>query len=575
MKRFFIVFLLAAAILSPGFSQELITLNGSNQNQTTVGFEMNEYDYLINPLYFHLLTGRWAFFGLDNDLNQLAANIVGNGINAGIALGGEMTPVFLINYRTTTSIDAADALDNIEIDYTNYDQASGTYATITESVNQYIKYNEAVHKLVLHGGLSISETFGLALQFSMIMDQWNIQQTSYTNTYSNATSVADTALTNKGNLTDLTINMRDGSENSYKLDIEAGIDAGSFSSRMVLGAGWYNPGSASNSYQQVVTVYNDAAGLDDTVQDQVTTTSYTGQYYYDGSLYAAFDMGGVSDFVEFFRIGLDTTNIIPLGEEFNLIVPFEVQYDIFGSALSTVQTTTIVTYNDASTTPVESGRDVTTVTTTLARPLDLRASTGATVAKTLHPTENTRLHLGGGLDFEFTGASDTQTRQRVRNYQVDNNSDGAYTTAGTDVSTVYTESGYEVTSQTYEYNFDLSSRVAVSHNPIGILTFHAGAFGNAAVDLESTSTLTTGDTGYVWEAYTDSLDATNSYTRRQKDGSNSQSTPSTLFMTDFSFTTSGFFGFTLDFSENFRIDARSTISNVSFYEFSVICMVAF
>jgi hypothetical protein len=276
-----------------------------------------------------------------------------------------------------------------------------------------------------------------------------------------------------------------------------------------------------------------------------------------------------TDYIEFFRLAW-THTMHSTGDELNLTVPFDFRYDIYGADLSTVAATTIVTYNDAAATPVESSRDVTTVTTTFARPLDLRVATGASVKKTFHPTDNTRLHLGGGLDFEFIGENTTWTRQSVRNYQVDNNSDGAYTTAGTDVSTVYTQSGYEAIGRTYEYNFDLTGAVAVSYNPIGILTFHAGASTVASVDLESVSTLRTGDSGYLYEAYTDNLDAANTYARRQKDGSNNLSIPSSEFYSDFSFSTVGFFGFTLDFSESFRIDARSTIGTVGFSSFSVI-----
>lgn len=576
MKKILFVLLFVVSFLSAGFSQELIELAGSNQYQTTISFEMNPYDYLINPLHFHLLTDRWAFFGLDNDINQLAVNIVGNGINAGIALGGTMTPVFLMNYRTASNLECTEEAKNIEIDFTNYDQATGTYATVTEKVDQYIKNNEAIHNLVLHGGLSLSEIFALAFQFAMIVDQWNVHRTVYTNTYSNTASPSDATLTDKGNLTETTFTMRNDSENSYKIDLEAGFDLDTFSSRIVLGAGWFNPGSASNSYQEVVTVYNDPAGLDDTVQDQVTTTSYSGQYYYNGSLNASFDMGSISNYVEFFRFVLDTTNLIPLGEEFNLIIPFDFQQDIYRGNLNTVATTDILSYNDASATPVESSRDTTTETTSLLRKPDLRAATGATLAKTLHPTDNTRLHLGGGFDFEFIGDRDTRMRERVRHYLADNDGDGAYTTAGVDVNTLYREYGYEVDTQTHEYNFDFSGKVAVSYSPIRILTFHAGAFTNAAVDLESTSSQTVGDGGYQYETYTDILDATNNYTHRQKDGSNNRSTPSTLFSSDFDFTSSAYFGFTLEFSETFRIDARSTYTgNVGFVEFSVIGMAAF
>ena len=244
MKTQLMLLLFGALILFSAAAQETIALDGSNQNQTTLGFELNEYDYLINPLYLGMLDNPWLFFALDNDVNQLAANIVGDGFRAGWALGGAMTPVLLANYRTSMfNLDSAAPENNVEITREGYDTATGRYATIEESVAEDIVRNEHVHDLVLHGGLSLSETVALVLQIGMALDRWAIESVGYTNTYTNTADVSDASLTTRGNRTETVVSMRDDSDNNYRLDAEAGLTLGNAKSRLVLGLGWYYPHS--------------------------------------------------------------------------------------------------------------------------------------------------------------------------------------------------------------------------------------------------------------------------------------------------------------------------------------------
>jgi len=571
MKKILVLTMFALITLSAGFSQELITLDGSNQNLTTAGFEMNEYDYLINPLYFSRLSNPWMFFGMDGSVTQLANNIISNGVSAGWAPGGPMTPVFLGNYKTNSDLSVADEGDNVEIDYTTYDQATGTYAEVTETVTKNIRNSEIIHDLVLHGGLSISDTLALAMQFAMAMDTWRVEYLDYTNNYSNTAAPAPSTLSSKDRRTERTVHMRDSSENSYKVDLEAGLDLGNFVSRIVLGLGWYYPGSANNVYRETQTDYDLAGGIDDTIIDEQNIAEYSGQYYYSGSAFTSFSMTGSGvTAAEFFRVALQTDNTLPLGEDFNLIIPFNVQYDFYSPNLNTVFTDTGIVYNDAVAGGQEESRDVTTTTTNLSRTLDLAASTGGHVAKSVSPTENTSLHFGGGLDFEFLGTSDTRTQQKVRHYQEDNNGDGDYADAGTDVDTTYTESGYEVQRRELDYNFDLTGRVGLSYSPVPVLNFHAGFTTTAEIDMAAVNTLTTGNAGFIYEQYTDNLESANSYARRQKDGTSTESTPASSFGTDFDFTTNAEFGFTLDFSDNFRLDARATAGDLGFDEFSAV-----
>ena len=575
MKKSILLGILVLAVVLNGFSNELISLDGSNQYKTTVGFEMNEYDYLINPLYIHLLSSPWYFFGLDGDVTQLANNIIGDGMAAGMALGGAMTPVFLVNYSTTSYLSAAEeGEENISLSYDTYDQATGTYALVTESIEKNTKYSHIIHDLVLHGGLSLSENFALAFQDALAMDAYRINRVKYSNEYTNTAAPTDATLSAKGNRTDTSVHMRASSENSYKIDVEAGLDTGAFQSRMVLGAGWFYPGSGNNIFEEIETVYS--GGLDPTVRDQENITTYTGQYYSSGSTVnpsQCFDMtGAFVTAAEYFAIGLQTDNTIPMDRGAYLFIPFNVQYDIYSPNLSLAENITTVTYNDGTADNPEDSRDETITTTNLTRNLDLSASTGAGLGKMVQPTEQTQLHFGTQLDFEFIGLNDIKTQQKVDHYQEDVNGDGDYADVGTDIDTVYTQSGYEVQRRELDYNFDLSVDVAVSYSPVAPLTFHTGATTSAGVDLQSLSTLTTGNSGFIYEQYTDNLEDANSYDQRQKDGTSTASSRSTSFGSDFDFYTNAFFGFTLEFSENFKLDARATAGDVGFEEFSVIGM---
>lgn len=578
MKRT-IALAIACLVATSAMAQETIVLLGSNQNQTTLGFEMNEYDYLINPVYLHMLDGSWYFFALDNNVNQLAADIVGNGFRAGWAPGGARTPVLLANYLTNmNTLNSTTAADNVEVTRTGYDTATGTYATIGESVNEFPKQNRQVHNLVLHGGLGLTDTISLTLQLGLLVDRWTVQSVDYTNTYSNTAAPSDASLTSKGDLTQTDIAMNNASDNGYRLDLEAGLNIGSIQSKVVLGAGWYNPQAANSTYSQTVTVYNAFSGLDNTVRDQETTTAYTGQYTTAGGVPTPdFTMAGTAvNWAEFYRVGIDSSTVIPISDGTDLTIPLVVGMDLYPADLQTAQTSTIVSYDDSSTTGTEMSRDTTTTTTGLTRSLDLVAQTGAHLGKSVTPSDNTKLHLGAGLDVLFEPSKDSKTQMRQQVFQQDNDGDGLYTTAGTDVNYTYTETGYAVQSTVLNTTGTFKVETAVSYNPLPILTFHAGASAGLSVGVMSTSTLTTGDAGFVYETYTDNLDSANSYVQRQKDGSANNTIPSTMLSTSFTPFTDAQFGFTLDFNEGFRIDAKSVFGgNVGFSQFSVIGMYSY
>jgi hypothetical protein len=328
-----------------------------------------------------------------------------------------------------------------------------------------------------------------------------------------------------------------------------------------------------------VTVYNDASGFDDTVRDRETITSYTGQYATNGGLPSAgFTMGSTGvDYAEHFGVGLDSETVLPLGDRGELTIPVGVGMDIYPRELEAAKTIATVSYDDSSDPSAETSRDATTITTTLVRSWDLSANTGAAIGTSVIPSENTELHLGANLGFGFGSVNDNRTETTVQRFRQDNDDDEAYTTEGVDIDYTYAQSGYEVQLSQQDYTVGLGVDTAVSYSPVPLLTFHAGASTTLAVQMIATSSLTTGDSGYVYEQYTDNLEPTNSYDRRQKDGSANGSIPDTSFAMEFDPSTSAVFGFTLNFSENFRIDARSVASSgkVGFEEFSVLAMYSY
>ena len=95
------------------------------------------------------------------------------------------------------------------------------------------------------------------------------------NTYSDTASPTAATLTNRGNMTETLNTLLDNDNNTAALDIEFGMNGDSFLTQAAVGVDFSNL-RINNSYSQTVTVYNDAAGVNDTVRDTETITSNTG-----------------------------------------------------------------------------------------------------------------------------------------------------------------------------------------------------------------------------------------------------------------------------------------------------------
>jgi hypothetical protein len=560
-KLTFLIFVLALVATSV-FADDLIDLGRSNQAYATMGFERNEYDWLLNPIYVDRIGETSFFFALDGNGPQFGAASMGDGFRGAFALVNDgFSPVGAVNFRTTSTSATEKGEDNIELTYGSYDIATGRYATIDEAVT--IASNDMpYYTLALHFGMLGSGT-NFAAQARWVMDRAVGSSQSYTDNYTNTSAPSAATLATKGNQTATTYDLIDGA-NAIIIEPEIGLSFGAVQSRIAIGAAWHNPGSATDQWMQTVTSYS--AGADPTASDTDTITSRSGSYT-GAAATPRFNMNTTAP-TNPERIGLNlhTETVLPLSENIELEVPAYVNYGLYAFPLSTINKTETVNYDDSAATQSEIGRTSTTTTTTLSKVTDFSFGTGATVRTSVSPSDNTRLHFGAGLAVDGDLYGDTRTSAQATANIVDANADGTR-----EVDTLTTLSGWEIQNNSFSTAISLSVPISASYSPVKPLTFHAGATTSFRVNLASSNSLQTGDNGYMYEMYTDNITAANSYAATQQiDGSSNSNLPSKNFSSQFTFSAAGSFGFTLDFSDNFRIDALATTgSSVAIDQFTV------
>ena len=583
MKKSLFLILCILCLTVSAFAQEAIAPDGSNTNSISYGNSYNQYDYLLNPAFIGMLEGNTLFFALDNSGTQFgAAPTIGiEGFRAGWAVNDGLG--LMMDYRTWTNTDIAevggedtpdnaeDDYQNIELDYTGYDQATGRYATITEDVNQNLKNTTHDHELLFHSAFGLGDGMGAAAQLLFAIHSHDTHSLDYTNTYSDTSAPTAATLTSKGDLTETVNTLLDNSENDIALDLEFGMNTDSFLTRIVLGTDINNLRFSSNSYTETTTVYNDGAGVDDTIRDEETVLSYTGQYYENGGPDSAIDMNtGDPSYLSTLGLGISADTEIAMDNDITVVIPFDVGYDFPLGTLNSVFTTTTIAYNDADANNAETGRTVTTITSTLDKGIDLYTQLGGGIKKVFKPSGNTAVTVTPLLIGSFGIEKDTRSRTETYAVQSDNNGDGDYADAGTDTDTVYSESGYEIQRTNIDSIISLNLPVSAEWKANDLMTFRAGYFMSMRYTIASTSSLITGGGGYIYEQYTDNLTEANTYAVRQKDGVSSESTPDSNFSGDFSFVSGGSFGASLDISDNFTLDMRATGSQVEIDAFTVM-----
>ncbi|AHC16597.1 hypothetical protein [Salinispira pacifica] len=569
MKKTAVAVIAILAIVSGISAQEAVFTDGSNTYISTQGHEMNAYDYLINPAYSEMFQGRTLFFALDNSGTQFGAPQGIEALRAGWAVNDGLG--FMFDYETLSDADTAKEEGNTELDYGTYDQVTGQYATITESVNQFLKNNRNRHNLLFHSLLALDGGLGLAFQLHFALDSYSTHQLEYTNTYTDTADVSEASLDTKGDRTE-TLNslLNSNGTNRIALDTELGLNTGSLRSRIALGIALDNL-RLNSSYTETVTDFDAVAGIDETIRDSETIESREGAYYTTNGDNENASIGmNFNDPTALTALyaGIGSETELPLGE-LSLIIPFTFGMEIPLGAES-VATSTTVTYDDAAADNPETGRTSTIITTSLDSALYLDFMAGAGLEKEYNPADGVRVILSPTLTGAFGISNDVRSRTEAVQTQVDANSDGDYEDAGTDTDTTYTESGYEYQRKNYETTIALDIPLSASWEANELLTFQAGYSMGVEFIIDALNTLITGDAGYIYEAFSDNLEDANSYAQRTKDGSSSQSTPDSSTSFDFGFTSGGSFGVQLNISENFMVDLKATGTQVEFDAFTVM-----
>lgn len=574
-KSLIVVFIASLFIFPMSLSAELINFTASDQYLSTAGFEMNAYDWLLNPVYYGLLDTSTLFFAFDASAQQLGATTAGNGFRGGYAwIMPGFSPLFMLDYRTTASGSSQDETQNVQLSYSGYDLASGGYATITESANIVSNNILPAQKLIAFFGGKLDSPIGFDVHGEWLFDKTTQTALSYTNTYSNTASPTDATLTSKGNQTDTTIDLRNNTTNALAIESDVGLNFDFITSRISLGTGLFNWDFTPASWTQTVTMYS--AGLDPTVRDQETDTIYSGAYYYASSVATPnFAMNtNTPNYLPNIPLSLDSLTTLNFDPTFKLEIPVSATITFVPDA-STVATSTMIAYNDSLSSDPEIERSETTTTNSLAYDRNLTATVGGTVRKAFQKNDSAVLYLGAGLAATYTGWEVTRSSTQGVHTQIDTNGNGNYTDAGTDIDTLYTKSGWEIKNSNDQISTVLSVPLAASYTPVKGLTFHAGTVTSMTVYVAFTSSLTTGDPGYVYETYTDNLVPANSYAQRTINLSANSNTPVNSTTWGFSFSVSGNFGVTLQLADNFTVDALASGSSVGFSSFSLTGAYAF
>lgn len=581
MKRALLLFLVGFLAVSAAWSEDLIDPGQSNQYLSTQGHEENELDWLISPLgVSQFADSRLLFFALDGNASQFAADEVAyDGIRGGWAgpLGG-MTATAVINYWKEGDYDSEPAGENVELQYVTFNGT--TYDDIFETVSVESALTDSNQELAGHLGLDAGLPIGLALQVLWVQDRLLQTTLNYENQYQNATEPTETQLVLKDVRTETAIDMREDSRNELTFEPEIGISTGSFSSRIALGAGLVNLLGA-NSYTRTETTYDQGGNIrplvpypdtDDTVEDLIEQTEYSGWWYWNAGPLAAPYTAGTAPAASF-DMDLAASPVRAPHVELNLFAdnelsgimdgtlefPVTVMYNLYPADAQTVQSTTTTAYDDSTATPQVIEEETITVTTTMNSVFDLYADAGARFRKSFDAGSGVGVNLGAGLVLSGDFNSMSKSRETVTEVQFDGDGDGEFdNAAGGDEDTVTRQYGYSIDASETTYAGTVDLPVSVSYQPAPLFDFHAGVTTTMTVDYRINSSTTTGDAGYTTEDFTDNLDSANSYTGEEIANSDDSTLNDLTKELGFNFATNTAFGVTMNLSEQLKVDALGT-----------------
>ncbi len=581
MKKIVVACIVLVLCIVSLAAQDIVPLGGSNQNRASAGFVFNEYDALVNPLYFASFISPSLFFALDSSTSLLGENLTAGsaGFRAGMILKAPAAPRFLLNYADSSTAGVADLGQNTIVDSVGYDLATGLYGTITETITYDPSYSTQTRDLIFHAGLLLSPSFSLALQAAWNQRAYASESVSYVNTYGNTVAISPTSLTTRGNLTETSIDaFRDG--DALSVELEGGLSAGAFKSLIALGASLNGLSGSNEAYSQSVTNYS--GGLDPTLRDTVSINRYQGACYYDGSavspllsMTGPLVLGGILGPLPGARVKLDSRNSLSLASGAELSFPVAVSAKFYGPRADYASVTEISGYDDALATEAYISQTTTTTAIDFTSDYDIDAELGLGLSQEISASEQLIVKAGANLlargNFLSHGLAQSLSIRTV----LDGDADGVYGEAGTDTDTLFSQSGYEIRARAGVYDFSLDLPLGLSYKPTGKLSFNAGSRPTLSYTLFDVSALRSGSASYMYESFTDNLVGGNSYALRQIDGSDNLSNSDESLWGYLGFSVQSGFGFTMKLTDKLSVDALATASNLSFSNFSVVGTLAF
>ena len=559
MKRFIIVILVLVLSASVLAADDLIDPGPSNQRVSTMGFERNELDYLIDPLGAALfMESPTLFFALDGWAGQFGADLIGNGFRGGWggALGG-LGATAVVNYINRGDYFSEPAAENTTYDYQTYDDVTGEYATIIEDVVSTAREVDSDQEAIVHLGVDVG--IPVALQILWSQGRFKTETLDYNNEYSNTPTPVAGALTFRNDRVHEVVDLHWGNRsNQLVFEPEISLEFGNLISRISLGAGLVNL-LGPTMYEETWTQYDVFLGVDDTLVDRETVQTYDGWYYWDGANpWPSFSMSTVTldpATARYIALNLATDNRLLDVAGGTLELPVTFMYNLYPGDRETVDTLVTTDYNDGSDPPLLQQITTVTTTTTLDSILDVGGEAGARYRRTFEAGDAVSVHLGAGLMIEASYDKETKSQEEVTAFQQDNDGDELFTVAGTDFDTVSRLYGYSIDVSEFAATCSVDIPIAVSFHPIPLLDFHAGTTTTLEVEMTVNQSSQIGTAALPNEEYTDNLVPANDFTDAPSNNSNTQNVPNKDTTTQFTFGTVASFGITLHLSESLKIDA--------------------
>lgn len=411
-----------------------------------------------------------------------------------------------------------------------------------------------------HTGLTLSQGYGIIAQLKVLQDYNTYDNSDYSDDYD-----ANGDLVSKNSLTHEKYSVMNNA-NTYALDVATGITLNNKEITLNAGFSIINP---MDRYASTVTTEYDITNTvepntDAQKVDYINTSEITGQISNWYSSLLSYSTN-TTDKSLLSRSDLDISSQIEWDHESGLTFNLPISFGLsFYGDLESIETNSTKGYKDDTNTLIVENTTVTKETLSIPTALDLTAGFG--IEKSFEPSSNTNVYLGANGYFNFNTFNEVKGREVTTTTKSDTDQNGTFDTGETSTVSKTVENGITVSESTTGFN--ISTKVAATFTPIELITFHVAAF--PYVNVNYTSTETEYNSGNV-NTYTDNITAENTTTTDTKG----------LTITDKSSNTSfgagnwGRFGFILNFSENFKLDAKASVSRLAFDEFSLLAIFSY